>query len=79
MEHAVRVRNKVQRNGKLRIKEGKREYGILDFYAGSATTAHALMQFNTEKSKHCKFILAQVPESTDENGTAYKAGYENIC
>lgn len=52
---------------------------ILDFFSGSATTAHALMQFNTEKSKHCKFILAQVPESTDENGTAYKAGYENIC
>lgn len=39
MEHAVRVRNKVQRNGKLRIKEGKREYGILDFYAGSVITS----------------------------------------
>ena len=52
---------------------------VLDFFSGSATTAHALMQFNTEKRKHCKFVLAQVPESTDEKGTAYKAGYKNIC
>ena len=52
---------------------------VLDFFSGSATTAHALMQFNTEKGKHCKFVLAQVPESTDEKGTAYKAGYKNIC
>ena len=52
---------------------------VLDFFSGSATTAHALMQFNTEKGKHCKFVLAQVPENTDEKGTAYKAGYKNIC
>lgn len=52
---------------------------VLDFFSGSATTAHALMQFNTEKGKHCKFVLAQVSENTDEKGTAYKAGYKNIC
>ena len=52
---------------------------VLDFFSGSATTAHALMQFNIEKCKHCKFILAQIPENTDEKGTAYKAGYKNIC
>ena len=52
---------------------------VLDFFSGSATTAHALMQFNAEKGKHCKFITVQVPEETDKSGTAYKAGYRNIC
>ena len=52
---------------------------VLDFFSGSATTAHALMQFNAEKGKHCKFITVQVPEETDKSGTAYKAGYKNIC
>ena len=52
---------------------------VLDFFSGSATTAHAIMLFNVEKGKHCKFILAQIPESTDGKGTAYKAGYKNIC
>lgn len=52
---------------------------VLDFFSGSATTAHALMKYNVEKGKHCKFIVAQVPETTDETGTAFKAGYKNIC
>ena len=52
---------------------------VLDFFSGSATMAHALMQYNAEKGKHCKFITVQVPEETDKSGTAYKAGYRNIC
>ena len=52
---------------------------ILDFFSGSATTAHAVMQLNTEDGGHRKFIMVQLPEATDEGGTAYKAGYRNIC
>ena len=52
---------------------------VLDFFSGSGTTAHALMQYNAENSKHCKFVAVQLPEETDTNGTAYKAGYSNIC
>ena len=52
---------------------------VLDFFSGSATTAHALMQYNSEKDKHCMFIVAQLPEKIDENSTAYKAGYKTIC
>lgn len=52
---------------------------VLDFFSGSSTIAHALMQYNVERNKHCKYIVAQVPENTDEKGTAYKAGYKNIC
>ena len=52
---------------------------ILDFFSGSATTAHAVMQLNAEDGGHRKFIMVQLPEATDEGGTAYKAGYENIC
>ena len=52
---------------------------ILDFFSGSATTAHAIMQLNAEDGGHRKFIMVQLSEATDENGTAYKAGYRNIC
>ena len=52
---------------------------VLDFFSGSATTAHALMIYNIEKNKNCKSILVQVPENTDKKGTAYQAGYKNIC
>ena len=52
---------------------------VLDFFSGSATTAHALMQYNVEKEKHCNFVAVQVPEATETTGTAYKAGYKNIC
>ena len=52
---------------------------ILDFFSGSGTTAHAVMQLNAEDGGHRKFILVQLPEETDENSEAYKAGYKNIC
>lgn len=52
---------------------------ILDFFSGSATTAHAVMQTNSIDGGNRKFILVQLPESTDENSQAYKAGFKNIC
>ena len=52
---------------------------ILDFFSGSATTAHAVMQLNAEGGGHRKFIMVQLPEVTDEKSEAYKAGYKNIC
>lgn len=56
------------------------EKGIfLDFFSGSATTAHAVMQLNAEDGGHRKFIMVQLPEKTDEKSEAYKAGYKNIC
>jgi adenine-specific DNA-methyltransferase len=52
---------------------------VLDFFSGSATTAHAVMQLNAEDGGNRKFILVQLPEATDEKSEAYKAGYKNIC
>jgi adenine-specific DNA-methyltransferase len=52
---------------------------ILDFFSGSATTAHAVMQLNSEDGGNRKFIMVQLPEETDKNSEAYKAGYKNIC
>lgn len=52
---------------------------ILDFFSGSATTAHAVMQLNAEDGGKRKFIMVQLPEICDENSEAYKAGYQNIC
>ena len=52
---------------------------VLDFFSGSATTAHALMQLNVEDGGNRKFILVQLPEETPEDSEAYKAGYKNIC
>lgn len=52
---------------------------ILDFFSGSATTAHAAMQLNAEDGGNRKFIMVQLPEETDEKSEAYKAGYKNIC
>jgi adenine-specific DNA-methyltransferase len=52
---------------------------ILDFFSGSATTAHAVMQLNTEDGGNRRFILVQLPEVCDENSEAAKAGYANIC
>lgn len=52
---------------------------VLDFFSGSATTAHAVMQLNAEDGGHRKFIMVQLPEETDEKSEAYKAGYKNIC
>ena len=52
---------------------------VLDFFSGSATTAHAVMQLNAEDGGHRKFIMVQLPEPCDETSEAYKAGYKNIC
>lgn len=52
---------------------------ILDFFSGSATTAHAVIQLNAEDGGNRKFIMVQLPEATDEKSEAYKAGYKNIC
>ena len=62
------------------IKMGTSEDSvILDFFSGSATTAHAVMQLNAEDGGNRKFIMVQLPEETDEKSEAYKAGYKNIC
>ena len=52
---------------------------VLDFFSGSATTAHAVMQLNAEDNGNRKFIMVQLPEKTDEKSEAHKAGYKNIC
>ena len=52
---------------------------VLDFFSGSATTAHAVMQLNAEDGGHRKFIMVQLPEKCDEQSEAYKAGYKTIC
>jgi len=52
---------------------------VMDFFSGSATTAHAVMQLNAEDGGNRKFIMVQLPEPTDEKSEAYKAGYKNIC
>ena len=52
---------------------------VLDFFSGSATTAHAVMELNAEDGGNRKFIMVQLPEETDEKSEAYKAGYKNIC
>ncbi|WP_304206103.1 site-specific DNA-methyltransferase [Fusobacterium perfoetens] len=52
---------------------------ILDFFSGSATTAHAVMQLNAEDGGNRKYIMIQLPEPCDEKSEAYKAGYKNIC
>ena len=57
----------------------KQEDLILDFFSGSATTAHAVMQLNAEDGGERKYICVQIPEPTDTKSEAYKAGYKNIC
>lgn len=56
-----------------------RDSVVLDFFSGSATTAHAVMQLNAEDGGHRKFIMVQLPEATDEKSEARKAGYKTIC
>ena len=51
----------------------------MDFFSGSATTAHAVMQLNAEDDGHRKFIMVQLPEETAEDSEAFKAGYKTIC
>lgn len=62
------------------VNSGTKENDIImDFFSGSATTAHAVMQLNAEDGGHRKFIMVQLPEVCDEKSEAYKAGYKNIC
>lgn len=56
-----------------------KDFISLDFFSGSATTAHAVMQLNAQDDGNRKFIMVQIPENTDEKSEAYKAGYKNIC
>lgn len=62
----------------IRAVAGKDDF-ILDFFSGSATSAHAVMQLNAEDGGNRRFIMVQLPELTDEKSEAYKAGYKNIC
>lgn len=62
-----------------RIGAEKKNSIILDFFSGSATTAHAVMQLNAEDGGNRKFICVQLPEPCDEKSEAFKAGYKNIC
>ena len=57
----------------------KKDDIVLDFFSGSSTTAHAVMQLNAEDGGNRKFIMVQLPEETDKKSEAYKAGYKNIC
>ncbi len=56
-----------------------KDFIVLDFFSGSATTAHAIMQLNAEDGGNRKFIMVQLPEETDAKSEAYKSGYKNIC
>ena len=62
-----------------KVAQVDKEDIILDFFSGSATTAHAVMKLNAEDGGNRKFIMVQLPEETDEKSEAYKAGYKNIC
>ena len=63
----------------MKIIQTDKDDIIMDFFSGSATTAHAVMQLNAEDGGSRKFIMVQLPEKTDEKSEAYKAGYKNIC
>lgn len=63
----------------LALANIKQDSIILDFFSGSATTAHAVMQLNAEDGGHRRFICVQLPEKTDAQSEAYKAGYKTIC
>jgi adenine-specific DNA-methyltransferase len=63
----------------LNVGASEKDSIVLDFFSGSATTAHAVMQLNAEDGGNRKFIMVQLPEKTDEKSEAYKAGYQNIC
>ena len=59
--------------------DSSKDYIVLDFFSGSATTAHAVMKLNAEDGGKRKFLMVQLPEVTDEKSEARKAGYETIC
>lgn len=69
----------IQRMAKLFTFNNKSDAIILDFFAGSSTTAHAVMQLNAEDGGNRKFIMVQLPEAVDEKHEAYKAGYKTIA
>lgn len=62
-----------------RLIRNDKDFLTLDFFSGSATTAHAVMQLNAEDGGNRKFIMVQLPEATPADSEAYKAGYKNIC
>lgn len=72
-------KNKVLMMELIKLFDDAKNPIILDFFSGSATTAHAVMQLNAEDGGHRKFIMVQLPEPCDEKSEAYKAGYKNIC
>ncbi len=63
----------------IRIASSKKDALILDFFSGSATTAHAVMQLNSEDDGERKFVLVQLPEPCESDSAAYRNGYKNIC
>lgn len=63
----------------LTLANLKEDSIVLDFFSGSASTGHAVMQFNVDNASKRKFIMVQLPELCDEKSEAYKAGYKNIC
>ncbi|MBQ5930221.1 MAG: site-specific DNA-methyltransferase, partial [Clostridia bacterium] len=63
----------------IKTIDAPKDITILDFFSGSATTAHAVMQLNAEDGGNRKFIMVQLPEECDEKSEAYKAGYKTIC
>ena len=60
-------------------RQANKDLVVLDFFSGSSSTAHAVMQLNAEDGGNRKFIMVQLPEETTEDSEAYKAGYKNIC
>lgn len=72
-------KNKILIEELIKLTEFTATDTILDFFSGSATTAHAVMQLNAEDGGKRKFIMVQLPEKTDEKSEAFKAGYKNIC
>ena len=63
----------------LTLANLKEDSIVLDFFSGSGTTAHAVMKYNCEQKSHVQFIMVQLQEECKEGGTAYKAGYKNVC
>ena len=63
----------------IKILNADKDIIVMDFFSGSATTAHAVIRLNAEDGGNRKFIMVQLPEKTDEKSEAYKAGYKNIC
>lgn len=63
----------------LKVANADEEAVVLDFFSGSATTAHAVMKLNAEDKGHRKFIMVQLPEKTEEGSSELNAGYKNIC